>query len=114
VDLAYTKTLLRSASYVNRPYFEDHADLNVSRAHLYLNGIDTILERWNSHRSIQREHSAYGRLSTSKKESLYPVIAARHLERGETAFPFPNLSEFFGAESIRPHFCRSWKGSMVC
>jgi predicted NACHT family NTPase len=76
-------------------YFEDHQDLEVSRADLYRKGLDTILERWDASREIRREESPYGRLSTSARESLYAVIALRHFEQGEVVFPAPEVRKFF-------------------
>jgi hypothetical protein len=76
-------------------YYEEHADMNVSRADLYRKGLDTILDRWDASRGVQREDSPYGRLSPSDREWMYVTLAARHFENGEVAFSTPNLSEFF-------------------
>lgn len=95
-DLAQSPLLLTMICL----YFEDHRDLNISRADLYSKGLDTILERWDASRGIQREDSAYGRLSTSGKESLYSEFALKHLEKGEVIFGSPSLNEFFEEEEI--------------
>lgn len=76
-------------------YFEDHADLNVSRAELYSKGLDTILERWDASRGVKRDDSPYGRLSTRGRETLYSDIALRHLEKGEIIFPSPDIATYF-------------------
>lgn len=79
--------------------FTESADFPVSRSHLYKEGLDLLLKKWDAIQNIERSQ-IYKNLSTQHKQDLLSQIALKTFEQGDYFFKQQKVEEHI-ADYIR-------------
>lgn len=78
---------------------EELAEFPCNRSHLYKEGLEILLHKWDGKRKIERDR-VYKQLSLQRKEDLLSYIALKTFERGDYFFKQKELEQYI-ADYIR-------------
>lgn len=79
--------------------FTESADFPASRSHLYKEGLDLLLKKWDASQNIERSQ-IYKNLSTQHKQDLLSQIALKTFEQGDYFFKQQKIEQHI-ADYIR-------------
>lgn len=78
---------------------EEVGEVSCNRSHLYREVLDTLLNKWDGNRNIERDR-LYKKLSTQRKEDLLSQIALKTFEQGDYFFKQKKVEQYV-ADYIR-------------